>query len=342
LISSLSENLSLTPAEVAATADWMTAAQLPDGAIPWEPGRHLDPWDHVEAAMGLDAAGRHASAAAAYEWSRVRQRADGSWAAGYRGDDVCDDFVDVNFCAHLASGAWLHFLASEEPDFLYRIWPTVERAINFALAQQASDGTINWALDASGRAWPQALLTSSSSIYLSVRSALQIAGQMGIVHPSWRRRAAHLGEAIRDRPKAFLPKHRYAMDWYYPVLTGAVDEADAARRIESCWDVFVVEEAGVRCVSDQPWVTVAETCELAVALTALGWESEAARLFAWVREARCDDGGYWTGFTVPDRVPWPEERTTWTAGAVLLAAAALDGDPAVAQLFRLRDPAEDP
>ncbi|MDQ6918079.1 MAG: prenyltransferase [Candidatus Dormibacteraeota bacterium] len=342
MISPLSDSDSLTPAELAETSHWIRSVQGLDGGIPWDLGQQLDPWDHVEAAMGLDVAGAHEAAAAAYRWSRARQRTDGSWAAGYRGDQVCADFVDVNFCAYIATGTWHHFLVTGDTEFLRCMWPTVVDAIDFTIAQQTGDGTVNWALDANGKAWPQPLLTSCCSIYLSLRSAMRIAEELGFACASWQRGAARLGIAIRQRPRAFLPKHRYAMDWYYPVLAGLLDAPAAVRRIERCWDVFVVEGAGVRCVSDRPWVTVAETCELVVALTALGWADEAARLFDWVRQQRCSDGSYWTGFTVPDGVPWPEERTTWTAGAVLLAAAALDGDDAVTGLFRLQDPAQDP
>lgn len=35
------------------------------------------------------------------------------------------------------------------------------------------------------------------------------------------------------------------------------------------------------------------------------------------------DGSYWTGYQYANRVIWPRERTTWTAGALLLAHAAL-------------------
>ena len=60
------------------------------------------------------------------------------------------------------------------------------------------------------------------------------------------------------------------MDWYYPVLGGAVRGAGAAARLHAGWDEFVVPGLGVRCVSDEPWVTGAETCELVIALDAVG------------------------------------------------------------------------
>ena len=60
------------------------------------------------------------------------------------------------------------------------------------------------------------------------------------------------------------------MDWYYPVLGGAVRGDEAAEMLAGRWDEFVVPGLGVRCVSTNPWVTGAETCELVLALEALG------------------------------------------------------------------------
>ena len=47
----------LIAAEVVATARAIAAVQRPDGMIPWFPGGHCDPWNHVEAAMALTVCG---------------------------------------------------------------------------------------------------------------------------------------------------------------------------------------------------------------------------------------------------------------------------------------------
>ena len=90
---------------------------------------------------------------------------------------------------------------------------------------------------------------------------------------------------------------------------------------------------GVRCVSDRPWVTGAETCELALALCAIGEHARAADVFADMQHLRHDDGSYWTGYVYTDDARWPEERTTWTGAAVLLAAAVLAGEPVTSAVF---------
>jgi hypothetical protein len=115
------------------------------------------------------------------------------------------------------------------------------------------------------------------------------------------------------------------MDWYYPVLCGALTGVEARKRIDHYWDKFTVPGWGVRCVCDRPWVTMAETSELVLTLAAVNAYEEAERVFSWIIDKKYEDGSYWMGVTFPDRVVWPDEKTTWTAAAVLLAYDALRG-----------------
>ncbi len=124
------------------------------------------------------------------------------------------------------------------------------------------------------------------------------------------------------------------MDWYYPVLGGAVRGEAGRELIDSRWHDFVVPGLGVRCVDTDPWVTGAESCELVLALDALGDRERAVRLFADVQHLRNDDGGYWTGYVYPDEVHWPAEHTTFTTAAVLLAHDALTGQTPGADVVR--------
>ncbi len=96
----------LTAGEALQTARAIASVQRADGCIPWEDGRHADPWNHVEAAMALDVAGLHRAAARAYRWLADHQRSDGSWAASYRDGRVDEAFTDANFCAYTATGVW--------------------------------------------------------------------------------------------------------------------------------------------------------------------------------------------------------------------------------------------
>jgi len=137
-----------------------------------------------------------------------------------------------------------------------------------------------------------------------------------------------------DLPDAFAPKHRWAMDWYYPVLAGVVRGDEGRERLDSRRDTFLVEDMGVRCVSDRPWVTAAETCECLLAYLSLGEHELARTLFGWAQQLRDDDGHYWTGIVFPEMVHFPgNERSTYTAASIVLAADALDGSGAASGLF---------
>jgi hypothetical protein len=218
------------------------------------------------------------------------------------------------------------------------MWPVVERAIDFVLDLQTPRGEILWARHADGTPWSFALLTGSSSIWHSLRCAVALAELLGHERPDWELSVARLTHVIRHVPDAFSPKHRWAMDWYYPVLTGVVLGEVGRDRLAERHGAFVMEGRGVRCVSDRPWVTVAETCEYAMANLAVGNAELARELFRWAQRYRTDDGRYWTGTVFPDEARFPVgERSTYTASAVILAADALSGGSAASGLFTRHD-----
>ncbi|MEU3251736.1 prenyltransferase/squalene oxidase repeat-containing protein [Streptomyces sp. NPDC006997] len=327
----------LTADEAAATVRALLGAQRADGAIPWFRGHHLDPWDHTEAAMALDAAGEYQAAERAYEWLRRHQNPDGSWYAAYADGDadaVTDRGRETNFVAYVAVGVWHHYLATGDDAFLDRMWPTVHAAVEFVLALQQPDGRIGWRRDDDGTPAADALLTGSSSVHHALRCALAVAEQREEPQPDWELALGTLRHVIRRHPERFLDKSRYSMDWYYPVLGGALTGAEAKDRIEEGWDRFVVPGFGVRCVVPNPWVTGGESAELALALWAVGESDRALEILQSIQHLRDPASGlYWTGLVFDDEVVWPEELTTWTAGSLLLAVAALGGDEATCAVF---------
>jgi hypothetical protein len=333
----------LTAEQAAQTVAAIAAVQRPDGAIPWFDGGHLDPWDHTEAAMALDAAGEHARAEAAYRWLADRQNGDGSWYAAYSYADGADgEPTDLgresNFCAYIAVGVWHHYLSTGDDAFLERMWPVLYGAVEFVLELQQPGGQIGWKREPDengdgGAAVTDALLTGCCSIHQALRCALAVAEHREDPQPDWELAVGTLANAIRNHPERFLDKSRYSMDWYYPVLGGVLRGAEAKERIEEGWDRFVVPGLGVRCVVPNPWVTGGESAELALALWAMGESDRAVRILADIQHLRAEDGMYWTGYVFEDETVWPRERTTWTAGALLLAVAALGGDEATTAVF---------
>jgi hypothetical protein len=323
--------------DLQAPASLILATQLESGEIPWCGGQKTDPWDHVEAAMGLASAGCLSAAGRAFDWLAERQLSDGSWYSAYLQGIPQDRTRDANMSSYIAVGVYHYFLLTRDRGFLARMWEPVARAVDFALSLQAPQGEIHWAISPEGNVDRMALLTGSSSVFMSVKCALAIAKILGRSRPGWRSRLGRLGTAIRSKPHLFnMTKARFSMDWFYPVLAGAVSGPEARRRIQHGWKKFVVEGLGVRCVSDQPWVTIAETAELALALAGMGSLEQARVVFGWISDRRFEDGSYWAGFTFPDMTVWPEDRITWTNAGALLAADAIYGLTPAAGLFSHR------
>jgi len=324
----------LTAADVLATGNSIAAVQEPSGAIGWPDG-HIDAWNHVECAMALSACGLREPARRAYEWLRASQRADGSWPKKTAaGGLVTDPAAESNQVAYVAVGVWHELLVTRDAAFAARMWPSVLGAIGYVLALQAPRGEIAWERRADGSPAGYALLAGCSSIYQSLRCAVALAEFVGQPQPDWELAAGQLGHVVASHPEAFADKSRFSMDWYYPVLAGPVRGRGAAARLTAGWAGFVVPGLGVRCVGDQPWVTGAETCELVLALDAIGDRRRAVELFGDVQHLRDAGGGYWTGWQFANRAHFPAEHSSWTAAAMILAADALAGATGGAGLFR--------
>lgn len=326
--------------------DYIERVQRSDGLICWYPDGPADPWDHVESAMALSVAGRRGAAERAYRWLADAQHDDGALWATYGdadGDEGAHDGdeprKETHRSAYVAVGVWHHYLCTGDREFLESLWPTVRDALAFACRQQAPTGEIYWTVGADGAVYEDALIAGCASLYKSLACGAAIAGELEREAPRdrWLEGRSRLGEAIRERPDRFdrtwESKSRYAMDWFYPVLCGVVTGDQARERLEAGMDRFLEDGLGCRCVADEPWVTVAESCELVVSLAAVGRAERAREIYEWLFQWTDDDGVFWTGYQLEDEVFWPGERPTWTGGAAVLAADAVSGLSGAADLF---------
>ena len=323
--------------------------QQRDGSIPWYAGHSLDVWDHVEAAMGLAIGGEYEHAEKAYRWLADNQLKNGGWWAQYKDGTGCESHCQSNFSAYIAVGVWHYYLVTGDGSFLFSMWPVVARAMDFVLRLQNSNGTIAWAANRYGRPDSRPLLTGCSSICKSLECAGAMASVLGHGEKAadWSAARQRLAVAVLHHPEYFTDieekTSRFSMDWFYPILSGVMRGNTAKKRLNRDWNKFVVPGLGCRCVSDQPWVAVAESCELVLSLLATGERQLATTIYnqlhsCWDR----DTGGYWTGFQYEIDEFWPVEQTTWTSAAVLLAADALSGYTSACELFLKPQPAEEP
>ncbi|GAA3315410.1 prenyltransferase [Nonomuraea dietziae] len=323
----------ISSGQVLQTAQSIADIQEDDGGVPWPEG-HVDAWNHVECLMAMSVAGLTGNVERGYAWLERHQREDGSWPMKLVRGEPTELGGESNHAAYVAVGVWHDLLITGELDTARERWPMVKRALDYVVDLQTPRGEIVWERDAHGRAAGYALLTGCSSIHHALRSGVLLADRLDDPQPHWELAADRLANALQNLPDAFADKSRFSMDWYYPVLGGAVRGDQGLELLDKEWDTFVVEGLGIRCVSDQPWVTGAETCELVLALDALGDRRRAERLFADMQHLRHEDGSYWTGWQFANRKHFPHERSGYTAAAVVLAADALLGLTPGAALFR--------
>jgi len=309
------------------TVNSIVDMQQTDGSIPWLQGGITDPWTHVENAMAIDIGNYHAEAERAYDWLATIQLEDGSWYASYKDRQPQDTSKVSHVISYLAVGVWHHYLVTGDISFLTRMWPAVRSAIDFVLDMRGPNGEIYWARDSAGVIYPTALISSCSSTYLSVKSALSIASVVGEERVYWKEANIALAKAIQNLPCPLNSpqknKNTFAMDWYYPAMCCVINGNDARQHLSGNWHKFVVDGLGSLCSLEQGWVTAAETSELAIALAVHGEYAHSATVFNWLHQMRDEDGAYWYGIALPDREIWPEEKPSWTSAAVILAADML-------------------
>ncbi|MFO7752042.1 MAG: phenyltransferase domain-containing protein [Desulfobacteraceae bacterium] len=325
------------PLNTDSVSGFIASLQKPCGDIPWHKDGKTDPWDLVESAMGLCIGGFSHQAELAFKWLKQNQNPDGSWYSSYISGSPLDRTRETNMASYIAAGLFHYWLVTRNTDFPGFMWETLEKGIDFALSLQTRSGEIYWAKSPEGKTDPMSLLTGSSSVFFSLKCALSIAFILGKRKKSWETAFQLLGDSIRNHRHAYnISKSRYSMYWFYPVLSGALTGEQALSRIEKYWSRYVVEDRGARCVSDRPWITVAETSELVIALHAAGLETRAKEIFSWISNCTFDDGTYWCGYTFPDMVIWPEEKISWTNAVALMAADALYSLTPASNLFSHR------
>jgi hypothetical protein len=308
--------------------------QKDNGDIPWYEEGKTDPWDLVEAIMGLNIGAYFEASHLGFNWLRKMQNQDGSWFSSYIDGKPLDKTRESHMAGYISVGLFHTWLIEGNISLLKEMWPVMKKATDFSISLQTETGEIYWARSPEYKVDPMALLTSSSSIYMSLKCALSIARLLGKKCPLWERAFEKLGYSIWENIHNYnVSKSRFSMYWFYPVLSGALTGEKAENRIKKYWKKYVIDGQGVRCVTDQPWVTIAETSELVLALHALGWSEKAEIVFSWIQDRIYEDKSFWCGYTYPDMVIWPEEKISWTNAVALMAADALYDLTPASRLF---------
>ena len=306
-------------------AAYIESIQLQSGAIPSnEDGSH-DPWDHIESIMGLNFANKMGSAKLAFQWLIENQNIDGSWYAKYDDLKPLERNKPTHFAPYIAVAALHFYKISLDKEFLKKLWPTIESAINFTTKLQISNGAIPWSIDSEGLLEEDYLLTGSSSILKSIECGVAISRildkQKNI--KKWLKCYKLLSNAIKNPIGKFdllKDRKRFSMDWYYPIISGCLNNNEKSFYIEKVFNNFYIKDIGIKCVIEEPWITVAETSEFIISLAIVGNYKDARKLLSDVLNISDQNGIPYMGWQYEENIFWPEERPSWTSAALIIAA----------------------
>ncbi|WP_278255995.1 hypothetical protein [Nocardioides convexus] len=247
----------LSAQQVADTAAAIAAMQEPWGAVPWTSGEHVDIWNHVEAAMAMLVGGQVEAAERAYAWIPTMQRADGSWPMKIVGGLADDERGEVNMSAYFAVGLWHHWLVRRDIRFIERYWPSVRAGLDFVVSLQDPFGGIRWT--------PVDDFCLLTGRLLDLPLAARRGGARG---PDGRPAAgvgawpaAGSGTPCARTPTSSPTSRPTRWTGTTPSSAGRSGARPRASLLAKRWSEFVVPGLGIHCVSTNPWVTGAETCE---------------------------------------------------------------------------------
>ena len=318
---------------------YIKSIQYKSGAIPSnEDGTH-DPWDHIESIMGLNIYKDIEASKSAFNWLTHHQNSDGSWYAKYYKTDAIEKNKPTHFSPYIAVAALHFFRIFNDINFLQSIWSSIELALNFSVELQQDNGTIPLSINNNNQIENDYLLTGCSSILKSIECSIALSKILNKTEniEKWKKAHLLLSNAIQDPDGKFdliKDRKRFSMDWYYPILSGCLKQDEKSHYINKIFKDFYLDGIGIKCVIEEPWVTVAETSEFILALMCAGYDDEAKRLLFDVLNISDEEGIPFMGWQYEQNIFWPEEKPSWTAAALMLSADCVFDYSDASDLFK--------
>ena len=318
---------------------YIKSIQYKSGAIPSNKDGTHDPWDHIESIMGLNIYKDIEASKSAFNWLTHHQNSDGSWYAKYYKTDAIEKNKPTHFSPYIAVAALHFFRIFKDINFLQSIWSSIELAVNFSVELQQDNGTIPWSINNNSQIENDYLLTGCSSILKSIECSIALSKILNKTEniEKWKKAHLLLSNAIQDPDGKFdliKDRKRFSMDWYYPILSGCLKQDEKSYYINKIFKDFYLDGIGIKCVIEEPWVTVAETSEFILALMCAGYDDEAKRLLFDVLNISDEEGIPFMGWQYEQNIFCPEEKPSWTAAALMLSADCVFDYSDASDLFK--------
>ena len=312
--------------------------QNSDGSIICKDDQTHDHWDHLEACIGLGIAGFKDEFERGLAWSRLNQNSDGSWYEEYKKSNPTKLNKQSNHAAYFATALAFHYILFQDKAFIKENWSCLLMANDFLLDMQSKSGAFIWNIDEDGEYDIDFLLTGNSSIVKSLECSIFLADEMGeFSHKDkWHeiyQSAKKCVQAPKNNFDLKADRSNFSMDAYYPILSGALSAEQEAMYVEKTMQRFYVDGLGVKCVSEEPWVTVAETCEFCIALVKAGHRERAIKILQEVKTISDDEQIPYMGWQFNEKIFWPFEQPSWTIAALILAEDAIYNTSKASRVF---------
>ena len=301
---------------------WIKDNQMSNGSIVWDDKGKCDPWDHLECLISLAIYEEHEPFHAGIEWFLQNLNDQFLIPPLFQNQQIVHDHFEFHHAPYLAVALLQYYYSTNNKKFLLDNLEVLRGITNKTLEARDKYGYFYWATDKRGLS-DNSLITATSSIFLSLKCTSSIYKILGI-------RSLKLENEIAEIKKIFdlnsvrfnrdkIDRSRFSMDCYYPYLSGLLKDGNLVKSLQN----FYVDGIGIKCVIEEPWVTFAESSEAIIALVRSDEKKFAEQIFNDIMKFRGDDEIFSTGYQFSENIYWPDERSTWTNAAVIIAADAL-------------------
>lgn len=302
--------------ELISAKNWILKNQKDNGEILWDDKGKWDFWDHCECLIALSIY---------EEWDAFRRGLDfclskvdqeGLVKSQYIDGKISQDYFEAHHAPYIFLPLLQKYFIDKDINYLLRYRSEIHQIYKGTLKFKDADGYYHWALDQNGLA-DDSLVTSSCSLELSRRAYNKICKLIqdeDFIDPDKIISDNKLNSNKFDR--GGIDRSRFSMDSYYPMLCNSGTKKDVNKTLNK----FYVNGLGIKCVEEEPWVTFAESSECIMALYKIGLKEEAKKIFDEVLKHKNHKGYFPTGYQYELGVYWPEEDSTWTNAAVIMAA----------------------
>ena len=303
--------------------NWIEKNQSSSGMIYWDEKKKFDTWDHFECLTALAILGRKESFLKGLNWFLDNLSKDSQIFSLYKGEKVTHNYYELHHAIYFSVPLLQGFYIFEEIELLKKNFDPLKKIVEKTINSRDNYGFFYWA-EKDGEFQDNSLISATSSIYLSLKASIEI-------YKFLKKDTKLLEDIIKSIEQQFtgdmsrfnrdgVDRSRFSMDAYYPYLAGI--NLDNQTLLDSLSD-FYVPGMGIKCVKEEPWVTFAESSEAIISLIRVGEIEFAKKIMSEIENFKNKEGIFPTGYQFSEKIFWPDERSTWTNAAYIIAKDCL-------------------